>query len=206
MRCGAALLTASRHADEPVVPASTMAPGIPRPAMRALSCPGSSTRAWVQYVAASDRVVQDHDRRGAPVPKGLQQLEQRHPVPQVEGGRGLVEQQDLGAVGEGAGHLDAATLTAGQVLVPSPTEVPDVLATHGRGHGGRVRGRLPAEGAEVRRPAKQHYVLDGECEIRRLALRHVGQHPRALRGRDRRQVTPLQQDPPPAGRLARKRP
>ena len=88
-------------------------------------------------------VVEHHDDRRAPAPVEVgEQVEDLHLVGQIEEGRRLVQQEDVGALGQGHGDPHALALTAGQL----------VDAAIGQGGGARGHQRLLDDLAVARRP------------------------------------------------------
>ncbi len=139
-----------------------------------------------------------HERAALPVELGAQ-VEDLELVGDVEVGRGLVEQQQRGLLGEHHRDPHPLPLAAGQLVDAPRGEVFDVGGLHGLGDDGLVLGRPLPQEALVRVAAAGDQVGDGDPVRRDRRLRQqaqaLGDRPRGL-GVD---VAPVEQHPPGRG-------
>jgi hypothetical protein len=115
-------------------------------------------------------------------------------VADVEGGAGLVEDQDAGLADEHAGEHDALTLAAAEGADAALGEGVEVEAMQRGGDGGAVAGRGGAEGREVGGAAEEDEVADAEVEGEAAALREVGELAGALARREDLEVDVAEED------------
>ena len=108
-------------------------------------------------------VVQDHDQRRAALPVQVaQQVQDGHLVGEVEVGRGLVEEQQVGALREREGEPDPLPLAAGQLVDDPAGQVGGAGQRQRLRHGRLVLGAPPPQRALVRVPAAGDEVGDGD--------------------------------------------
>ena len=125
-------------------------------------------------------------------PERLQELQA---VARIEPGRGLVEQPDLGLLRERPREEDAAPLAARERGRVALGERFDVAGAHGLE---RARADPPAISATKPRPcgarpcSTRSRRADRKDEVH--ALRHVGDAPRGLAPRQRRERTPVEEN------------
>jgi hypothetical protein len=103
----------------------------------------------------------------------------------VEAGGGLVEEQEVGLLGETLGHEGPLALTARELAHGASGEVAEIDAIDGVAHCGPVVGPQPSDGSTHRRPAERHHLAHRHREVGRrvLGLQHVRDAPADLRRR-----------------------
>ena len=90
------------------------------------------------------------------------QLEEVHLVGQVQVGGRLVEQEDVGALGQGHRHPHPLTLPAGECGHVPVGQANDVGALHGLGDGRVVVGRPLTQERLIRVAPARHQLVDGD--------------------------------------------
>lgn len=132
----------------------------------------------VVEVAAGGLDIVDHDEHRAPArDPGSDEAEEFAGSAQVETGEGLVEQEDVGTLREGAGEENALLLPAGEGVQGTLGEVGEFEFGEGFGDAGVVGGGETTEEAESGQAALRDDGADVEREIPvdGLALREVGE-------------------------------
>ncbi|BDZ47529.1 hypothetical protein GCM10025866_34380 [Naasia aerilata] len=145
-------------------------------------------------------VQDDHDGRAAlPVEVG-EQVEHLDLVREVEERRRLVEQEDVGLLGERHGDPHALPLAAGQLVDRAVREGQGVGVPQRAGDSGVIGAAPPPEPALVRVPPAAHQVGDGDALGRDRGLGEEAEDLRHLARRDVGERAPVEQDPAVAGR------
>ena len=128
-------------------------------------------------------LVQDHHDRGAVGGVELtEQVEHLDLVGDVEVGRGFVEQQQVGLLGEGHRDPDPLPLSPRELVDDPVGETQGVGRLEGAGHGGLVRGRPALESALVRGAPAADEVDDGHAFGGDGVLGEQAQGPRDVLG------------------------
>jgi hypothetical protein len=116
-------------------------------------------------------------------------LEHLDAMAQVQVGRGLVQQQHLGVLGQGARHQHQLTLAARELEHRPLGQRLDADPCHGPAGVLHVRSVLEAQGTQVRRTAHQHDLAGAEGKGDVRVLGHYGDLPRLVTGRELLRVT-----------------
>lgn len=155
-----------------------------------------AVRDHVQEVAVGGGEIQVVERRQHGEAARPDQGEDVQLVGDVEVVGGLVEDEDLGSLGESAGDEDALFLAAGQGQEPAVGEMGDARAVHGSGADRPVVGGRPVP---VRVPSHADDFGDGEVELGGGLLRQRGQQSRRRPRVHAVQVVAVQPDRSPGG-------
>jgi hypothetical protein len=142
-------------------PSGAKGEDVARPARGEQPTPGQQCEA-VAGAGRQAEVVGDDEGAAARRREFPDQREHLDAVAQIEMGRGLVEQQDLGILGQRPGDQHELSLAAGQLENGSVGEFGDPHPLHGALRALDVGRRLVAERTQVRRPAHQHDLTGAE--------------------------------------------
>ena len=145
----------------------------------AWTCPDAHRDEVVGVAGGEPEVVQDHHHGRAAAPVEVhQEVEDLDLVGDVEEGGRLVEEQQVGALGQGHGQPHPLPLAAGQLVDVAAGEVEGVGDGERLGHRALVLGRPAPERPLVRVAAPGDEVDDGHPlrDDRRL-----GEQPERLR-------------------------
>ncbi len=117
--------------------------------------------------------MRDHqDTQAVRFDEAPHQLEEAHLVPEIERHAGLVEHEEPGLLGEGAGHTDPLVLAARQRPQPAVGEMLGIAGRERAIHGGVILRALAAPEREVGIAAEEHSLAHALRKEVVFALRH----------------------------------
>ena len=141
-----------------------------------------------------------HDGGVAPVPQHADLFQHADLIAVIQAGRGLVQQQELGLVGQGLGQHHQLPLPAGDVGVGPVPQVIDAHILHGGPGDLPVLGGGLPEIPGAHHPAQEHHVLHQIGEGRDMVLGHIGEGPGRFPAAPAGDVLPVDADLPAEGR------
>jgi len=127
------------------------------------------------------------------------QLVDLHLMIDVQVGSGLIEQDDLGFLGQGPGDQDPLPLPLAQLPKSPLSQTGHIREGHGLMGHIQVLLLFPAEAGQVRRPSHEDDLPHSERKRNLHGLRHHGDLPGHLRPGNLVQVPLFQQDSSPLG-------